>query len=283
MKIFAKVNTDLSRHHRMLRVPAKKRAAAIGVYVAALLYTREAELDGFCPMGAISEIAPKDVVGELVRVGLLTREERDGEHGVTVLRYAEHNETHADIRRRLEGDRVRKKGGRNPGARQGPASDRNPAGVPPDSARNPNGIQSTPGGGIPVSASGSVSDSGSQEGSGEVRPPPNATADGAFGMLVTAWAEGIRSVTGVEYRPPRGKAAAELSDVLRVRCAGCEDPCEGARTLGAEYARANAGAVLSPFKFGDWLGSNKPVRGRGPTLQRAPIGGSFWKPGLEGR
>lgn len=110
----------------------------------------------------------------------------------------------------------------------------------------------------------------------------NATADGAFGLLVTAWAEGIRSVTGVDYRPPRGKAAAELSEILKGPCAGAPDACEAARQLGAEYARANPGTVLSPFKFGDWLGSKKPVRSRGPTLQPAPAGGSFWKPGLEG-
>lgn len=94
----------------------------------------------------------------------------------------------------------------------------------------------------------------------------NATQDGAFGMLVASWAEGIRSVTRADYRPPCGKPAGELAAQLRRACSGAPDECAVARALGAEYAEAQAGLVLSPFKFADWLGSGRPKRARiGPA------------------
>lgn len=86
----------------------------------------------------------------------------------------------------------------------------------------------------------------------------NVTGDGAFGMLVTSWADGIRSVTGSSFPPPRGRAGGQLSETLKDVCAGASDACAAAREAGAEYAAKNAGRTLSPFHFGDWLGSGKP-------------------------
>lgn len=98
--------------------------------------------------------------------------------------------------------------------------------------------------------------------------PTNATGDAAFGMLVTAWADGIRSVTGASFPPPRGRAGGQLSELLRGVCAGAADACAAARAAGADYARANAGRTLSPFNFGDWLGSGKPDRASGVVVAR---------------
>jgi hypothetical protein len=71
-------------------------------------------LDGFCPLIALAEIATDNVIAELVTQGLLARAERDGRQGVIIINYAKHNETKADIERRLNVDRTRKNSGRNP-------------------------------------------------------------------------------------------------------------------------------------------------------------------------
>jgi hypothetical protein len=47
--IYAKVNVDLYYHQRVLAVPRATRAAALGTWLVALLYTRGKELDGFVP------------------------------------------------------------------------------------------------------------------------------------------------------------------------------------------------------------------------------------------
>jgi len=111
---------------------------------------------------------------------------------------------------------------------------------------------------------------------------PNATGDGAFGMLVDSWADGIRSVTGSHFPSPRGRAGGHLSEILRTVCAGANDACVAARVAGAEYARANAGRTLSPFNFGDWLGSGKPTKAGGPQHPVQPTGAGgkrLWKVG----
>jgi hypothetical protein len=61
------------------------RAAALGLWTAALCYAREHELDGFCPLGGIQPFVVKELIDELVREGLLVRAERDGRAGVIVL------------------------------------------------------------------------------------------------------------------------------------------------------------------------------------------------------
>jgi hypothetical protein len=105
---YARVPVSISRHDRIVgvrpesvRIPlgiqsqadgveteaCKRiaRAAALGVWTAALCYTREHGLDGFCPLVAIDGFALEGIIDELVRQGLLTRAERDGRPGVMVV------------------------------------------------------------------------------------------------------------------------------------------------------------------------------------------------------
>jgi hypothetical protein len=141
--IFAKIDVGFPRHYRILevrpesvriplglaaRVAAESvaiepresdgpradvssriaRAAALGVWTAALCYSREHMLDGFCPLVAIRWIAADEVVEELVAQGLLAHAEREGRPGVAIVNYAKHNESRAEIERRLQADRRRK-------------------------------------------------------------------------------------------------------------------------------------------------------------------------------
>jgi len=105
---YARVPVSISHHHGIMsvhpesvRIPlgvrsegdsAKAerftrtaRAAALGLWTAALCYTREHKLDGFCPLSALEDFAVDEVIDEMVRAGLLTRAERDGRAGVIVL------------------------------------------------------------------------------------------------------------------------------------------------------------------------------------------------------
>jgi hypothetical protein len=51
--IFAKVDVTLPFHHRILRVPRERRAAALGLWLAALCYSRAHELNGFAPLESL--------------------------------------------------------------------------------------------------------------------------------------------------------------------------------------------------------------------------------------
>ena len=163
--IFVKVDVTLPRHYRVLDVPVDERAAAIGVWTVANCYTREHELDGFCPLSAIREVATDRVVEHLIAVGLFARAEQDGRHGVTVLRYAEHNETREEIAKRRRGDKKRKMSARNPNGharRVRSESDRNPVGIQTDNS----------GAAVGIHDSDSDSVSGSDQGEPEREPDP---------------------------------------------------------------------------------------------------------------
>lgn len=105
---YARIPVSISHHHRIMAVRPESvriplgirsgadgkeaeackriaRAAALGVWTAALCYAREHGLDGFCPLVAIDGFALEGTVDELVRQGLLTRAERDGHPGVVVV------------------------------------------------------------------------------------------------------------------------------------------------------------------------------------------------------
>lgn len=153
--IFAKIDVSFPRHHRLLHVrpecacPARRvrvdddpgvrsdadgavpsddraaggdrcarmaRAAALGIWTAALCYTRDQMLDGFCPLIAIEQFAVAEVIDELVQEGLFVRAERDGRPGVVIVNYAKHNETRADVDARMNKDRTRKRAERREGA-----------------------------------------------------------------------------------------------------------------------------------------------------------------------
>ena len=152
--IFAKIDVSFPRHYRIVdvrpecvREPLRRRtkrgptttdpcariarAAALGVWTAVLCYTRDHMLDGFCPLTAINDFAVDEVIDELVRQGLLMRCEQGGREGVVLLNYAKHNETKAEIDRRLIADRARKSPQR--GARPAADSDESPAGTRTDS------------------------------------------------------------------------------------------------------------------------------------------------------
>lgn len=105
--IFAKVDVTFPQHHRVLRLPRKIRASALGVWLTALCYTRGNDLDGYVPGEALDMVASKAILDELVTVGLFAAHEKDGVHGYIVLRYAEHNETKADVQRRRNDTRER--------------------------------------------------------------------------------------------------------------------------------------------------------------------------------
>lgn len=116
-----------------------------------------------------------------------------------------------------------------------------------------------------VPGSGSGSDSVISE--GERERGTNATVDGAWGGTVDSWADGIRLATGSDYMSvPRGKNAVMVSAALKSAIKPGEEPCEAARKIGAEYAKANSGRTLSPLHFGDWMASGRPPA----SVRKAP-------------
>jgi hypothetical protein len=94
---YATVNVILLDHPRVLRIPKPERAAALGVWLAGLLYTQAHLLDGFVPLEAVEAIATDAVLAHLERVGLITRDENDGVHGFAILRFSENNRTKAQV------------------------------------------------------------------------------------------------------------------------------------------------------------------------------------------
>ncbi len=122
--IFAVVLVRLANHHRILGIPVRDtvtrdsgvtvtrdniRAAALGTWLAALLYSRSEELDGFVPADAIENLATPDVITHLLRVGLLTGHEQNGIHGYLLLKYELFNETKAEVRSRRRSQSHRKR------------------------------------------------------------------------------------------------------------------------------------------------------------------------------
>lgn len=102
-------------------------------------------------------------------------------------------------------------------------------------------------------------------------PVRNATADGAGGLAVTSWCDGIRSVNprAVVLRP-RGM---ELEKLVEALIAIAPDP--GQRTQkafddGAAFARARKGEKLSVHAYVDWLAGERSERGSG-IMRKAPL------------
>lgn len=167
--IFARVGVRVAGHPRFLRIPAGMlRAAALGVWMSALTFSREEQLDGFCPFEAIQSVATEDVVQRLVDVGLFARDEQDGVHGVRILKYSEFNDTKEEIEEARRRDRERKRPGKPDGIQK------HSGGRPKGSRRTPKGFRSESDGvhgtfPVSVSSSGSPSLSGSP---GSDPPPP---------------------------------------------------------------------------------------------------------------
>ena len=210
--IFAKIDVTLPHHYRLLAIRSEciraplgirsdsdpalldasarlARAAALGVWTAALCYTRDQMLDGFCPLSFLREFAVDEVVEELVREGLFERATWNGRAGVVIANYAKHNETRADIERRLEQDR-RRKSGERPRRESRPNSARIPRnGVRTDSDR------------IPRSESESESETESElnnlpSQAPAARPPGRSSGD--HGQLIAHFAAEFERLKGVK-------------------------------------------------------------------------------------
>lgn len=246
MRIFAKVDVELSRHQRVIEIDRKVRYAALGAWLDALLYTRAKELDGWCPLSHLDALPSEHVLDELIRVGLASREEKDGFHGIRLHRYEEHNDTKAEITERKAKDRKRKGSPESGGTQK-------------DSGRNPEGSQRkeyATGTGIP----GSDSDSGSvSEDPGSPKPEdPTGSSrttarDGAMIDAVSVWCEAVRSHTG---RPLTRLSITETKVLLDVFEAHAPKPVEQAvewaRGKGEAFAKSEPPA-FNAFKFKDWV------------------------------
>lgn len=102
--------------------------------------------------------------------------------------------------------------------------------------------------------------------------PKNATADGCFGAAVSAWAEGIKSVTGKTFVPPLG-GSTELAKLVNGIVAHCPEIAKRemwAREQGKRFAETSK-RELSAHSFLDWLNSPSTPAGGGaqtPVVDR---------------
>ena len=211
----ARVETSFPDHKRLKRIPpGTRRSSALGVWLAALCYSRLHELDGFCPTEALQGYAGERVIRDLLDVGLIARAEQDGLAGVVVVNYAEFNETKSDIDDRLQRDRIRKDRVSFP---RGIRSDSHPhsavkpvekSGVEKDLISDPDpdarAILTAPAPKVPTA-------SAPPDSSVAVR----ASGHGTFGMHVDAYGDGIRAVTGVPYVKSGPFEAKMLEDCAR--------------------------------------------------------------------
>lgn len=246
--IFAKVDVNIPWHPRFVRIPSGiQRSAAIGLWMAALCYTRGHELDGFCPLDSVATIATPETVEWLIKVGLFERVEVDGVPGVIVLKYAEHNETKQEIaeRRRLDSERKKK---RNPdGFRSGlqQSSTKTPA-VRPDSD--------------------SGSDSGSENGSGSVPtklPPGVVTHEVAF--WIAAYEVGASRARGFPFTFPKTewRFADTMADLVAKHCVDKTRVSEWWDKAAFEFLRAVGGDDKWRHGFGpkgmlEWWNEGRP-------------------------
>jgi hypothetical protein len=115
-----------------------------------------------------------------------------------------------------------------------------------------------------------ISSSESQEREPEREPPRNATADGAFGMSISAWCDGVRSVT---KKPLTRISIAEtkvLVDVFAAHCPRDKDVVEWARDKGALFASSEP-PTLSAFKFKDWVDKGETAWRPSGTRKRGDV------------
>jgi hypothetical protein len=94
---------------------------------------------------------------------------------------------------------------------------------------------------------------------------PMASDDGAFGMTASAWADGVRQVTGKPCTPPRGSQLAPLNDALKLHKPPDAEPVQWVTESAKAYASANAGRRHHVFAWVDWLNSGSPVQGQTPV------------------
>lgn len=255
--IFAKVDVTLPSHHRMLKIPRGDRAACLGVWLAALCYSRGAELDGLCPAEALDVLAPERAITLLVSVGLFASKTVDGVRYVEVLKYAEHNETKAEIANRVKATKKRvsefRKRARSRNtignALQVRISNENVPGSGSDSGSDSDLFSLSP---------SSTSLSGSPQPVTGIQPVAKATnenADGCFGNAVRAFGAGISRATGKPFSAPRyGTELDKLVQAMRVHCPDVAER-EAWMAKQAERFGRESKTRLSVHAFVDWLNS----------------------------
>ncbi len=124
-----------------------------------------------------------------------------------------------------------------------------------------------------------IAHSSSLEGSGEgpaaVRTPSAArvTADagGWLGTLMTAFAEGVQSVTKLPYPVDAGAPTKAVVNAIRAHCKDPMGQADWAREKSTAWAavRLAEGRTLSPFDFGQWVASGQPAA-REPFIKGVP-------------
>lgn len=271
--IYVKVDVSIPTHPKFV----KAGVAAVGFWTAALAYSASHLLDGLVPdesIGIILGLGPKEarkLCKRLVEVGLFERIDS----GYLILKYSEKNNTKAQIEAKREVTKARvdkfrnaKRNGVTPGVTDGVTravgnADRN--GAVPGSAFCV--LNSDLSEGMQGETAGKPPDPPEMPSEVRVRAVPvNATADGAFGMSVEAWCEGIALATGVPCSRPSVGAVRTLVGAINEHVPVGADVVVWAKGTAKQYAEANAGRTLSPFGFCDWLTSGKPSR----AAQSAP-------------
>lgn len=105
-----------------------------------------------------------------------------------------------------------------------------------------------------------------------VKTSRSPTDDGCFGMAVSAFCEGIRSVTKKDYLPPRGSELNLLVDLMEAHEKDPEKRIDWARRNAREFAQTARGK-LNLFAFKDFVQSPRAV----PRVQSAPQGKRRWR------
>ena len=280
---WARLDDQVAFHPKILRAGND----AFGAWVRMLAHSCAQLTDGLIERDVATTITSKQTLDRLVRARLL---DADGED-YRIHDFHDWNPPASEVRARREAEKSRKSSGRKS---QGRSSDgrlmsaRNPHGKPPDvqpeSARTSTGPVPVP---IPEERSppGSPPDATTPDvppnAPSEPSPPPvsgprravNGAQDGAAGFAVGAWRMGIESVTGAPYAIPSPGEQAKLATALVAHRPEGVDACDFARSAAAEFARrqVDAGAVINPFAFADWLNSGKPAAAR-QRSQRRPDG-----------
>lgn len=257
--VLAHVGVGLPSHPRMLRIPkGAMRGEALGCWLAATCYSRDGELDGWCPAEALEAISTPETRARLVEVGLFAASKRDGVEGYLVLRYEEFNETKEEIDARLAADRRRKP------VRVRSDSDRIPTGTPPHipdidgigigTGKGSLGVQ-----GVPPSADVA------EPRTSPVTAATPAAGRGLFAFDRTEWASGVAEALGKPFASPTGFDAAPLEDAAVTHAGGAagHELAAWYRTTAKEFVIATLEDrrhwPLSPKSWRRWLDAKSPT------------------------
>jgi hypothetical protein len=260
---------DMSAFHKKV---VRAGNAAWGAFCRMGAHSSHYELDGFIPAEIASIIAANEETSKLVAVGFL--EPVNG--GYQMHDFLEWNPSAEEVQKLRK---KRAKAGRQGGGKT--AANRVASAQASDVASaQSNGQQRDRDRDLGI-LNLSEGDPGETPTDPPVEAPSetrirrvNAAADGAFGLAVTAWADGIRSVTGKPFTLPAG-GSAELSKLVGAMHSHCPDPgqrVDWSRAQGADFARSNRGK-LSAHSFVDWLNTPEAQRqgAPGPATVSAPI------------